>query len=144
MFNSTDTSVKIQYYFRIFSVINLIASGLFLYGIVNVSSKSSFFHFSCSQETLFGIKTFTFFQLFANAQKKPLCMFPEVLLNFIGIFAALLSFIITLVWGIRAMYSEMDRNNKLQSFPIIIFWFLLISKQPYAQFFESIIAILTA
>lgn len=72
--------------------------------------------------------------MFSNKQKNPSFMFPEVLLNFIGIFTALLSFIITLVWGIKAMYSEIGHNEKLQSFPIIIFWFLLISKLPHAQF----------
>lgn len=55
-------------------------------------------------------------------------MIPVVLLNFVGIFAALLSFIITLVLGIKTMYSEMGPNDKLHSFPVIIFWFLLISK----------------
>lgn len=55
-------------------------------------------------------------------------MIPEILLSFISIFVALIAFIIRLVWGIKAMYSEMDRNVKLQSFPIVIFWFLLMSK----------------
>lgn len=108
-----------------FTVITLIVSALYLYGISQVSTNRTIDFRS--------ILKYLYLYFFPSIEQKTIaCMIPEIILNFIGIFVAIIFFIITLVWGINAVQSENGTNVKLQTFPIIILWFLLISKASHS------------